>query len=250
MTVWIAMPAYNEGPRLPALLARWVDVMDRVRFPHCYVIVDDGSSDNTAEILEAFASRERAEIITHRPNQGLGASLRDALRVVADRGQADDVVVMMDADNTQPPELFSLMMERMETNECDVVIASRYRPGAQVLGLSSLRRFMSFGARVLFRLVFPISGVRDYTCGYRLYRVGLIQRAFNAYGPRFCERVGFECTVDILLRLAKLGARCREVPMVLLYGEKEGASNMRVGRTVRKTLELMLTRRFERAPRT
>ncbi len=248
MTIWIALPAYNEAPRLPALLDRWAAVMNAQDQPHQYVIVDDGSSDETPDILRKFAVEHPLEITTHRPNQGLGASLRDGLKHVSENGERDDVVVMMDADNTQPPELLPAMLERMATTRCDVVIASRYRSGADVVGLSALRRFMSFGARVLFQTVFPIRGVRDYTCGFRLYRVSMIHRAFAAYGKRFCDRNGFECTADILLRLAKLGATFEEVGMVLQYGAKEGDSSMRVGRTVRKTLELMLTRRFERAP--
>lgn len=245
MTVWVAMAAYNEGPRLPPLLARWEAVSIG---PRRYVVVDDGSTDATADVLRAFAVDHPLHVITHSPNQGLGASLRDVLRFVADHGDHDDVVVTMDADNTQPPELLPVMLERMETAGCDVVIASRYRAGAQVVGLGLLRRAMSFGARVAFQLAFPIAGVRDYTCGFRLCRVAIIKQAFEVYGARFCDRPGFECTADILLRLAKLGATFQEVPMVLNYAAKRSFSSMRIGRTVRKTLGLMLNRRFERSP--
>ncbi len=248
MTLWIAMPAYNEAPRLPALLARWETVTAELGGERCYVVVDDGSRDDTPEILRAFAKDKPVEIITHDPNEGLGASLRDALRYTADHAAPDDCVVMMDADNTQPPELLPEMIRRMESTDCDVVIASRYRRGAEVTGLSAWRRFMSFGARLLFQAIFPIANVRDYTCGFRLYRVATIKRAFVVFGDKFCDRRGFECTADIILRLAKLGARFEEVGMVLDYAAKEGDSSMHVGRTVRKTLELMLSRRFERAP--
>ncbi len=247
MTVWISMPAYNEATRLPDLLARWGEVMGQLGRDHRYVLVDDGSTDETPEILRGFAAQQRVDIITHRPNQGLGVSLRDGLRFVAAHGVDDDVVVMMDADNTQPPELLATMLERMDATGCDVVIASRYRTGAEVVGVSAFRRLLSFGARVLFQVAFPIRGVRDYTCGYRLYRVAMIRRALERYGDRFCDRPGFECTADILLRLAKLGARFEEVGMVLQYDRKGGDSNMPVGRTVGKTLGLMLARRFERA---
>ena len=245
MTVWVAMAAYNEGPRLPPLLARWEAVSVGAGRSCRYVVVDDGSTDETADVLQAFAADQPLDVITHSPNQGLGSSLRDLLRFVADHGGGDDVVVTMDADNTQPPELLPAMLERMATTGCDVVIASRYRAGAQVVGLGLLRRAMSFGARVAFQLAFPIAGVRDYTCGFRLCRVAVIKRAFEVYGTQFCDRPGFECTADILLRLAKLGATFSEVPMVLDYAAKRSSSNMRVGRTVRQTLGLMLKRRFE-----
>lgn len=247
MTVWVAMAAYNEGPRLPPLLARWEAVSVSPARSLRYVVVDDGSTDATAEVLTAFAVDHPLHVITHSPNEGLGSSLRDVLRFVADHGGDDDVVVTMDADNTQPPELLPVMLERMEATGCDVVIASRYRAGARVVGLGPLRRAMSLGARVAFQLAFPIAGVRDYTCGFRLYRVAIIKRAFEVYRAQFCDRPGFECTADILLRLAKLGATFQEVPMTLDYAAKRSSSNMRIGRTIRKTLSLMLHRRFERS---
>ncbi len=240
------MPAYNEAARLPALLSRWVEVTGKLGTSHRYVIVDDGSADATPDLLRSFSATQSARIITHPSNVGLGASLRDGLRFVADHAEDDDVVVMMDADNTQPPELLPEMLERMKFCGCDVVIASRYRSGSQVLGLSWLRRLLSFGAGVVFRVIFPIRGVRDYTCGYRLYRVGLIKRAFERYGSRFCDRSGFECTVDILLRLAQLGAGFDEVAMTLNYIDKAGHSSMSVGRTTLGTVKLILARRWER----
>jgi len=249
MTVWIAMPAYNEGPRLPTLLDRWEAVSPGFERSRRYVVVDDGSTDATANVLKAFAADHPLDVITHSPNQGLGVSLRDLLRFVADRAGDNDVIVTMDADNTQPPELLPTMLERLETTGCDVVIASRYRPGARVDGLALLRRAMSFGARLAFQLAFPITGVRDYTCGHRLYRASIIKRAFDVYGVRFCDRPGFECTADILLRIARLGATFQEVPLALDYAAKRSSSHMRVGHTVRQTLALMLHRRFERQPR-
>ena len=127
MTIWVAMAAYNEGPRLPVLLQRWASVLAELGLPHKYVIVDDGSEDATASILKGFAADLPATVITHHPNQGLGRSLRDALKHVADHGARGDVVVTMDADNTHPPELLPRMLEQLEQSACDVIIASRYR---------------------------------------------------------------------------------------------------------------------------
>jgi dolichol-phosphate mannosyltransferase len=248
MKIWVALPAYNEAPRLPKLLDRWESVLTKMDHEHAYVIVDDGSTDETPAILTRFAENHPLQIITHHPNMGLGASLRDGLNVSSQQASPTDVIVTMDADNTQPPELVPDMLSQMNRTNCDVVIASRYRSGARVEDLSATRRFMSFGARALFQACFPIRGVRDYTCGFRVYRAAIIQKAFKLYGDTFCDRPGFECTADILLRLAKVGATFSEVGMVLNYADKAGSSSMRVGHTVRKTIELMLARRFERKP--
>ena len=127
----------------------------------------------------------------------------------------------------------------------DVVIASRYRPGARVIGLSLFRRFMSFAARTLFVCLFPVSGVRDYTCGYRAYRCQILRQAMKSYRDQFISEDGFSCMVDILIKLNRQGAIFGEVPMILRYDLKHGASKMRVGRTIVDTLKLAAKRRLD-----
>ena len=136
-------------------------------------------------------------------------------------------------------------MVQMVREGHDVVIASRYRPGARVVGVSLPRRFTSYGASWLFRILFPTPGVRDYTCGFRAYRGQVLTSAVSRYGSRFVEAQGFQCMVDILLKLRKLDVIFGEVPMILRYDLKLGSSKMRVARTIWQTLSLLLKRRFE-----
>lgn len=244
MTIWVAMPVFNEGPRIGRLLDRWLGVLTGEFAAGRIVVVDDGSTDETPEVLAEYARTGRVEVVTHEANMGLGRTLRDCLRVVADRGAAGDVVVMMDGDGTHPPEMLGEMMRCQRATGCDVVIASRFRRGARVEGVGAFRTVTSVGARVLFGLICPMAGVRDYTCGFRLYRVALIQQAWSRLGERFCSGRGFECTAQILLQLGSLGARFAEVPLTLDYSRKRGSSNMRPFWTVWTTLRLMLFHRF------
>ena len=246
----MVLPAYNEAADLPALfvgLERAFGALAGEGFRHEYVLVDDGSTDATPRILADHQKRLPMTVLTHDPNQGLGATIRDGLRRAAEMARDGDIIFSMDADNTHPPELIAAMTRAVLAGS-DVVIASRYQPGAAVVGLSRFREIMSIGARFLFRLMFPIPGVRDYTCGYRAYRAGVIRRAFRVYGEKFIEHDGFQCMADILLRLSRLRVTMSEVPMVLRYDRKGGASKMRVGPTVVNTFKLMIRRRLERAP--
>ena len=151
----------------------------------------------------------------------------------------------MDADDTHTPGLI-LRMVRMIREGHDVVIASRYRPGSRVVGLTWFRKVMSYGASWLFRFLMPIHGVRDFTCGFRAYRADVIQNAIKHYGDKFVDQDGFQCMVDILLKLRRMNLIFGEVPFILRYDYKEGASKMNVGRTVRKTLQLIVKRLFEK----
>ena len=135
-------------------------------------------------------------------------------------------------------------MVRMIQEGHDVVIASRYQPGARICGVPRQRLLTSWCASWLFRLLFPIRGVRDFTCGYRAYRAATLHQALAAYGDRFIQLSGFQAMVDILLKLRRLPVICGEVPMILRYDLKKGASKMRVMRTARLTLALILKRRL------
>jgi dolichol-phosphate mannosyltransferase len=179
----------------------------------------------------------------HPENQGLGATIRDGLKLAAERCGDRDMVIAMDADNSHTPGLIRTMT-RLVLEGNDVVIASRYQRGAYVRGLSLSRQLLSYGARILFQVFFPIPGVRDYTCGYRAYRGGVLREAFRRYGNEFISEGGFQCMVDILLKLRSMNVIIRECPLILRYDFKAGASKMKVADTIWRTLELLVRRRF------
>jgi dolichol-phosphate mannosyltransferase len=252
--LYIGMPAYNEGKNLPLLLQEicWLAEESLPYRDITVVVVDDGSADDTAAVVRRFAAeldrqrypRVQIELVPHEVNKGLAEAMKTLLTHVADRGGPRDVLVAMDGDNSHPPGLIVRMLELVGEGH-DIVIASRYQRGGRVLGLSWFRGFLSVGASWMFRLLFPIPNVRDYTCGYRAYKVPVIQRALKE-NPNFVSERGFSCMVDILLKLRTVRPPLvmNEVPMVLRYDKKAGASKMRVLRTVKDTLRLLLRRRL------
>jgi dolichol-phosphate mannosyltransferase len=241
----VVLPAYNEEQNIGGLLERIDDALQEERLEYQVLVVDDGSRDRTLEILEGYRVQIPVSIHRHEVNQGLGATIRDGLYVASKMACESDIVITMDADETHTPGLI-LRMVRMIREGHDVVIASRYRPGARVFGVSLFRRLMSLGASMLFRTVFPTPGVRDFTCGYRAYRGGVLLKAISAYGDKFVDSAGFQCMVDILLKLRKLDVIFGEVPLVLRYDLKQGESKMRIAKTVGQSLSLLVRRRFGR----
>jgi len=162
----VVLPAYNEEAAIGRVLDRIHEAMAAARIEYEVVVVDDGSRDGTARAVEERIARQRVRLERHATNLGLGPTLRDGL-LAASRAAADgDVVVTLDADDTQPPELIPAMMERIAAG-ADVVIASRYEDGARTLGVPWHRRALSRAGSLLFRMALPIPGVRDFTCGYR-----------------------------------------------------------------------------------
>lgn len=238
MNIFLALPAFNEEKDLAKLLAAFQQAMQAADFRFGVVIVDDGSTDGTMRVISEWSSRIPIDVVQHVKNCGLGETIRDALHRAAALANDDDVIVTMDADNTHSPALIAEMVDAIERGS-DVVIASRYRHGSKVVGLAPSRHLMSYGARFLFQLAFPLPGVRDYTCGFRAYRASLVKKAFAQYGNTFVQERGFAAMAEILLKLRVLRPRFSEVPMVLRYDFKTGESKMRVGSTVVKTLRMI-----------
>lgn len=243
--VIVVLPAYNEAAGLGPLLDRLDVAMREDLVDYEVVVVDDGSTDATGDIVDEYARRLPIRVERHDTNLGLGATVRDGLRRAVAIATDADVVVVMDADNTHGPGHIHAMI-RAIVDGADVVIASRFQTGSHIRGVSLHRRLLSAGASALLRTVFPISGVRDYTCGYRAYRPAVLRRAFLRYGDDFVNQPGFQCMVDILLKLRELGLTFREVPIDLRYDLKHGRSKMKVVPTIAESIVLIARRRIGR----
>jgi dolichol-phosphate mannosyltransferase len=243
--VLVVLPAYNEEQGLGPLLRRLDQSMHEDALPYQIIVVDDGSRDATARIAAEHARYMPIQVERHASNQGIGATIRDGLRVAISLARDEDVIVVMDADNTHTPGLIRTMV-RVVREGGDVVIASRYQAGSYIRGVPLHRKLLSLGARVLCQILFPIPGIRDYTCGYRAYRAVVLREAFRRYGDDFVSQEGFQCMVDILLKLRRMDLIFREVPLILRYDLKEGPSKMRVARTIGRTLGLIARRRLGR----
>jgi dolichol-phosphate mannosyltransferase len=242
--VIVVLPAYNEQDNIAGLLQSISESLSDAYLDFQILVVNDGSADRTPEILKEQEALLPLKVYTHEKNQGLGATIRDGLYYANQISKPKDVIVTMDADETHTPGLI-LRMVRMIKEGHDVVIASRYQPGARVIGLALHRRMISYAASKLMRVLFPIHGVRDYTCGYRAYRGDALSKAVRAYGNRFVDQEGFQCMVDILLKMRRMpNLVFGEVPLVLRYDMKQGESKMRLFETAKKTLRLLFERRL------
>lgn len=235
MKLTVVLPAYNEAENITDLVTKIGSTLAATDLAHTILVVDDGSTDKTGELARNLSSLWPVEVITHEVNRGLGAAIQTGLTHAA---LTDSVVVTMDADNSHDPNLIPLMVKRLDEG-ADVVIASRYRPGAEIHGVPPHRRFLSRCVSVGMGLIIRFKGVRDYSCGYRAYRSSAVRDLRAAYGDDFITEKGFACMVELLVKLHKLGAHATEVPMVLRYDLKKGQSKMRVFKTMARYFVLL-----------
>jgi dolichol-phosphate mannosyltransferase len=237
--VFIVLPIYNEASSLSELLREFENLLAELKDEAEIIAVNDGSTDATPAILEEAAQTLPLHVVNHSENLGLGQAIKTGLKNALEISEDDDdVIVNMDADNTHSPRYIPEMVRKIRAG-ADVVIASRYQPGSKEVGVPAMRRLISRGARMVFRVFLNLPGVKDYTCGYRAYRAGLVRRAMEKFGDKIITRNGFACTDEILLNFATLTDNLTEIPFVLRYDMKRGRSKMQLGLTIIETLKML-----------
>lgn len=246
--VAVVLPAYNEAHDLPPTLAQVCHSLALLsEVEPTVIVVDDGSTDGTADIVSAYCGECNVELIRHEINRGLGEALMTGFQRAA---QEADIVITMDADCSHDPTLIAEMVQQIHRGS-DVVIGSRFARGGEMIGVSVPRRILSAGARIILSALFPSRNVKDYSSGFRAYRSSILRALTEYHGCNFVSERGFACQVEILLKLRELDAQLTEVPLVLRYDRKTGASKMRILRTISR-YGFVIARNLlpERLPRT
>lgn len=223
----ILLPAYNEEASFQSLFSKLTKTLSVLSEEYKIIVCNDGSSDNSQKVLERCAENLPIEIIQHKINRGLGESCRDLFERAAEISSDGDVIVRLDCDDTHEPEFIPLIVEKIRSG-CDVVIASRFLPGGGQTGVSRYRAFISRCANLFMKIFFPIPEIKEYSCGFRGYSAKKIKEAINFYGNNFIQLkgLGFTCTLEKLIKLKLIGAKFEEVPFILRYDQKQGASKM------------------------
>ena len=147
----------------------------------------------------------------------------------------------MDSDNTHNQEHIYRMINKIRDG-FDVVKASRYTNDSRIVGLTKFRKFLSLCASYMFRMLFPIKGVKDYTCGYRAYNLSKLKEAYLIYGDDLITETGFACMAELLVKLRAINVLASEVPLILRYDRKVDDSKMKILKTVANTIILALRR--------
>jgi len=202
----LLIPAFNEAPRLPAVLAK-IAALDSaaLRADLEVVVIDDGSRDGTAQIARAAG----ATVLRHPFNLGYGAALQTGYKYAVEAGA--DFAVQIDADGQHDPAHVPAVLAPLVAGEADLVVGSRFAsPGSYRMGpLKSL-------GRALFRCLAGWAGleVTDPTSGFQA-----IDRAVLELYVRDSFPTDFP-DVDVLLLVHRAGFRVRERSVEMSEGSR------------------------------
>jgi dolichol-phosphate mannosyltransferase len=237
--IYVVLPAFNEELNIGPIFDGLEELSQRIGEIRP-ILVDDGSSDATAEKARTLGAKVNIRVIQHEKNKGLGAAVMTGLEAVCAEASDNDIVVLLDADNSHNPNHIIGMVNLINEGK-DIVIASRYAPGGKEVGLSTVRSIGSRTISLMLASIFQVDDARDYTCGYRAYRVGMIKKGFSIYGDKLISETSFVCMAELLVKLNSVGAKVAEFPLVLRYDLKQGESKMNIPRTLRRYLHLVVT---------
>jgi glycosyltransferase involved in cell wall biosynthesis len=192
----IIVPAYNEEHRIPPTLARLHAFLSAQPLRYEIIVVDDGSRDGTAAVVEAAAkSIPHLALIRQTPNRGKGAAVRAGM--LAARGQ---IRVMSDADCSMPPEQLPRLLAPILACKAEIAIGSRYAPGAKTDVKQPWYRVVwsRLANRVIQRSLVP--GVRDTQCGFKAFTA---EAARDLFGRGRIDGWAFDLEILALARRAQ-----------------------------------------------
>src|SRR5438270_10289709 len=214
MSIAIIVPTLQEVDNVVPL----VEQIEQTKVPFGEIIfVDDGSTDGTREKIRALTTAHRVRLIER---DGAERGLAGAIIAGANASSAD-VLVVMDADLSHPPEKIPALLHPILTNEADLVIGSRYIPGGATPDWPAWRRFLS---RVASALAYPLTGVHDSMGGFFAIRREFLLRFAK-------QAAGFKIVFETIVRGRKT-LRVREVPIVF-RDRVRGISKMSLAQAVR-----------------
>ena len=227
----IIIPAYNESARIEATLERVMTCVETQGWDAEVLVIDDGSKDDTAAIVERWMDRfPRLHLIENPGNRGKGYSVRNGLLQAA-----GDVVMFTDADLSAPMEEAGLLLAALAEG-ADVAIGSRWMDRTrQTIHQPLYRQFFGRCFNAITRGVMGLP-FKDTQCGFKAFRREAAQVIFRL---QTIERWGFD--PEILFIARKLKYRIAEVPVTWGHDERSRMSYLKDGM---KMLEEMAVIRY------
>ena len=231
MDLSIIIPMFNEAENVESTLRRVEEALASFKGTYEIIAVNDGSLDNTLEILNGLAERDgKLRIVSYSKNIGRGKALREGFK--ESRGE---IIISTDADLSYDPHYIIDFIKILEAEqENDFVLASPYMPGGGVQNVPFHRLWISRLGNKILRLAMP-NRIYTSTGIFRAYRRKVLDSLE-------LESDGKEIHLEILSKALALGFRVKEIPTILT-GRKKGRSKFKFRKT---TLTHMVFSVFEK----
>lgn len=200
----IIIPAYNECNRIKSTLLIVNDYITTNKLSAEIIVVSDGSTDKTNEIVEEYKKTIRnLQLMSYKINKGKGYAIKQGIE--ASRGE---YILFTDADNSTPIEELKQLLHTLKQNHANLVIGSRYLPNSNIRIKQSKWRFYIGRMGNILISIFLIDGIKDTQCGFKLFTH---QAAKEIFSMQKVKRFGFDMEVLVIAKL--LGYKIIECPV-------------------------------------
>ena len=217
MSVSIIIPAFNEEQRLPKTLARLHEYLDSAGEEYEVIVVDDGSSDSTRDLVNQTAEAwPKLKLVSYGRNQGKGYAVKQGMLAAVGEHR-----ILSDADLSAPIEEMVKLRAKLYQN-CQVAIGSRGLRDSQITTHQDIRRELMGKTFNFFFQLLAIRGIHDSQCGFKAFTAEAAQKCF---GPLRTKGFGFDA--EVLLRARKAGYKVAEVPIRWGHVEQSRVSKVR-----------------------
>jgi glycosyltransferase involved in cell wall biosynthesis len=219
----IFFPFWNEGKNIETVITKAIPIAEKIATKWEIIMVDDGSSDNTAEIARKLESKHlNLRLVSHQPNRGYGAALKEGFE-----SAKYEYVVFNDGDGQFDFSEITMFLEKVK--EADVVIGHRKKRVDNPFR-HLLMNLLKIWDLILFGFYF-----RDIDCGFKLFR----RKALNKILPLKSE--GAMITTEILAKAKKANLKIAQVEVnhyPRIYGDQTGGNLRVILRAVKESLVL------------
>ncbi len=213
MKALVIIPTYNEEENIERILARVLDVDERIDV----LVVDDNSPDGTGQIVEKLAATNSRISVLHREKKlGLGSAYVKGFKHALDCQY--DCVFEMDADFSHDPDDLARFLEKIE--DYDLVVGSRYVSGVSVINWPMSRLILSYFANVYAKVVTGVP-ICDLTGGFKCFR----RRVLEAIDLAKVASDGYAFQIEMNFKAYRRGFRIKEIPIVFVE-RRSGVSKM------------------------
>lgn len=167
MFISLVIPTFNEAENIPIIVDTIFNILKHKGLDGEVIIVDDDSPDGTWEIAESLKTVYNVKVLRRLDKRGLSSAVIDGFKMAS-----GDIIGVMDADMSHPPEKIPELLEPIISNKSDIVIGSRYVEGARIENWPLGRKLSS---RIATLAVRGLTRVRDPMSGFFFFRQGVIE---------------------------------------------------------------------------